>query len=710
MTRYCIIGAGYAGLAAAKGFTDAGLDYDQFEAGDQVGGNWLNGVYDSTTMISSKDATAYEDLPMPTDYPMFPSRAQMLAYLQGYATHFGLDRRIRLNTLVEAVTPLDANGMSGWRVRLAGGEEREYAGVVVANGHYWKVNIPDYPGEFTGKQLHSKHYKNPGDVEGTRVLVVGGGNSGCDLAVESANTFGSADLSMRSGYWFLPKTMWGVPISALDIFYQPLWIQRLAMRAALRMTVGCYERYGLPKPNHALFDKDVTVNSTMMYAVQHGRVRPRPEISHYEGKRVHFVDGSSDEFDTILWATGFHTDFPFLDRDLFTWEKGQPVLLARVLPPGLANLYLWGNVAPRAGVGRTLTRGGRLLAELVLAQQAIDRPLADVAATVVRPRSSMLSGQGELLLLIGAMRRLLRLLDTADGLTRGAPSTVISRVPLPSRTPVPPDTKESPTMSLPTPDPHRRAVVTGASSGIGEALAAGLAKRGHSLIVVARREDRLRDLADRLNAEHGVTVEVLACDLADAESREKLAAELAGREISILCTNAGYATYGRLHELDAQHERDEVEVNVTAVHDLTLAVLPGMVARRSGAILVTGSTAGNQPSPHNATYAASKAFANTFAESLNGELAGTGVTCTLLAPGPVRTEFAETADLAKLEALPGFLWVTAEDAAELAIEGLSKGRRRVVPGLFAKAQTLGAAASPTALTNPILKRVYGSLK
>jgi cation diffusion facilitator CzcD-associated flavoprotein CzcO len=156
--RYCIIGAGYAGLAAAKGFTDAGLDYDQLEAKEQIGGNWFDGVYDSTTMISSKDATAYADHPMPADYPMFPSRAQMLAYLQGYAARFGLDRRIRLNTLVESVTPRDPTGLGGWTVRLASGEEREYAGAVVANGHYWKVNIPEYPGEFTGKQLHSKFY------------------------------------------------------------------------------------------------------------------------------------------------------------------------------------------------------------------------------------------------------------------------------------------------------------------------------------------------------------------------------------------------------------------------------------------------------------------------------------------------------------------------------------------------------------------------
>ncbi|WP_064439146.1 SDR family NAD(P)-dependent oxidoreductase [Hoyosella altamirensis] len=265
-------------------------------------------------------------------------------------------------------------------------------------------------------------------------------------------------------------------------------------------------------------------------------------------------------------------------------------------------------------------------------------------------------------------------------------------------------------MSLPKPNPARPAVVTGASSGIGTALAENLAARGYSLILVARRKQRLDELAVRLRTGHGVNIEVIACDLSDAESRAKLATDLGGREIAILCNNAGSATYGRLVDMDPDAERDQVSLNVNAVHDLTLAVLPGMIARRSGAILITGSTAGNQPSPNNATYSASKAFANTFAESLHGELAGIGVTCSLLAPGPVRTEFAEAAGIPSLESLlPGYLWVSAEDAAKTAIAGLADGRRRIVPGLFAKAQTAGAALTPSRLSNPVLRAVYGRL-
>ncbi|AMW19999.1 SDR family NAD(P)-dependent oxidoreductase [Mycobacteroides chelonae] len=266
-------------------------------------------------------------------------------------------------------------------------------------------------------------------------------------------------------------------------------------------------------------------------------------------------------------------------------------------------------------------------------------------------------------------------------------------------------------MSLPTPRPRLRAVITGASSGIGTALAEQLAQQGHSLILVARREDRLRVLADRLANAHAVTVEVRACDLADRAARAMLVDEIREREISILCNNAGYATYGNIVELPPARELRQVELNSVAVHELTLAVLPGMLARKAGAILITGSTAGNQPGPGNTTYAASKAFANTFAESLHGELRGTGVTCTLLAPGPVYTEFSEVAELSNLERLlPDPLWVSAEKAAAVAISGASKGKRRVIPGAFAKLQTIGGQYTPRTVIGPVLRAVYGKAK
>ena len=261
-------------------------------------------------------------------------------------------------------------------------------------------------------------------------------------------------------------------------------------------------------------------------------------------------------------------------------------------------------------------------------------------------------------------------------------------------------------MSLPEPSADARVVVTGASSGIGAALAERLAARGHALVLIARRADRLTELAQRLTARHGAPAEIRACDLADRTARRELVAELADREIAALCNNAGFATFGEVHELDAEREREQVELNVVAMHELTLAVLPGMVRRRSGAILITGSTAGFQPLPGEATYGAAKAFANSFAEALHFELRGTGVSCTLLAPGPVRTEFTQVAGVASTETtVPGFVWETADRVADAAVAGLERGRRRVVPGVSAQAMTLSQYV-PHGVLLPVIRRVY----
>ncbi|MCZ4079085.1 mycolate reductase [Rhodococcus sp. H36-A4] len=265
-------------------------------------------------------------------------------------------------------------------------------------------------------------------------------------------------------------------------------------------------------------------------------------------------------------------------------------------------------------------------------------------------------------------------------------------------------------MSLPSPSPDARAVVTGASSGIGEALATELARRGHSLVVVARRGELLEALATKLRTDHGVTVDVRVVDLADRVARASLSTELSGRPISVLCNNAGIATFGPLAQLDPQYERDQVELNTVAVHDLTLAVLPGMIARGSGGILMTGSAAGNMAIPNNATYAASKAFVNTFSESLRLELKDSGVHVTLLAPGPVRTETPDPAEASIVDKLvPGFLWIDSTYTAKLSLDSLATNKMRVVPGLLSKAMSVAGQYSPRAISAPIIGGFYKKL-
>lgn len=265
-------------------------------------------------------------------------------------------------------------------------------------------------------------------------------------------------------------------------------------------------------------------------------------------------------------------------------------------------------------------------------------------------------------------------------------------------------------MPVPTPSPDARAVVTGASQGIGEALATELAARGHHLIITARRAEVLEALAGRLTDRYGVTVEVRAVDLADPTARTGLLDELANRPISILCANAGTATFGPVSGLDPAEERAQVQLNAVAVHDLVLAVLPGMLARKAGGILISGSAAGNSPIPNNATYAASKAFVNTFSESLRGELKKSGVHVTLLAPGPVRAEAPDPAQASLVDKLvPDFLWISVEHTAKLSLDSLERNKMRVVPGVTSKAMSVAAGYVPRAIVAPIVGSFYKKL-
>ncbi|MCU1675613.1 MAG: Flavin-containing monooxygenase, partial [Frankiales bacterium] len=275
---------------------------------------------------------------------------------------------------------------------------RRYDGVVVANGHHWSPRQPSYDGIFAGRQLFAKDYRNLGDV-GDRVLVVGGGNSACDIAVEvGGDPRRTALLSVRRGYWLLPKTLLGVPVSELDRGWLPVWAQRLVLRVALAVVVGPHERYGLPKPDHKPFERHPVVNSQLPYALRHGRVVAKPDISRLDGTSVHFVDGTSAEVDTIVWATGYDVAFPFVEPDPFAWRDGLPLRHLGMLAPDVAGLYVFGLLQPRGGAGPIISKLADLLAAIVTAQRA--HPLVPVATLVARrdvPDAKHLVGVSEAL-------------------------------------------------------------------------------------------------------------------------------------------------------------------------------------------------------------------------------------------------------------------------------------------------------------------------
>ncbi|GAB2978273.1 SDR family NAD(P)-dependent oxidoreductase [Nocardioides montaniterrae] len=262
-------------------------------------------------------------------------------------------------------------------------------------------------------------------------------------------------------------------------------------------------------------------------------------------------------------------------------------------------------------------------------------------------------------------------------------------------------------MGIPAPTADSTALVTGASSGIGEALALQLAARGHHLTLVARRRERLDELAARIRELHGVEAEVAPCDLADRAARTQLVADVraGGRRVSVLVNNAGFATGGDFATIDADREVEQVRVLIEAVVDLTSSFLPEMIDHRAGAILNVASTAGFQPLPWSAGYSAAKAHTLTFSEALHHEVAVRGVTVTALCPGPVRTEFWKVAgDQPIKKTMPKPMWVSTESVASAALNGLERGRRVVVPGGMVRMSGLGARWTPHGIQLPLLAR------
>jgi len=267
------------------------------------------------------------------------------------------------------------------------------------------------------------------------------------------------------------------------------------------------------------------------------------------------------------------------------------------------------------------------------------------------------------------------------------------------------------TTALPAPGPDRIAVVTGASSGIGAAIARELGQRGHSLLLVARTAGPMEEIREELAASHPeVTVEIRPCDLADVDARGMLIEELEGRDVHIIINSAGVATFGEFRKLDPAYERTQFELNATALFELTAAVLPGMVASGDAGIVNVGSVAGNAAIPNNATYVGTKAMVNTFTESLHYELKGTGVRCTLLAPGPVREEVKEDAARTIVDrATPDFVWTTYPDCATETLDALAENKLRVVPGGLSKVANVISTYLPRRMTAPVMGAVYSRM-
>ncbi len=357
--RVCVIGAGPSGITAAKNVIQGGMGDGLvvFEKNDQVGGNWVynartghSSVYETTHIISSKTLSQYEDFPMPEDYPHYPSHDQLRRYFQAYADHFGVTGKIRFNTEVRHVgREADGRWKVEWRDAGGGAHVDHFDTLMVCNGHHWNPRMPEYPGHFDGEFIHSHDFKTAEPFRGKRVLVIGGGNSAADVAVETARVSARTCISMRRGYWILPKFMFGRPG---DVVYDqtrwiPNWLRQWLLQAMILLLQGSNQRYGLQKPEYGVLQAHPTLNSELLYFIGHGEIHPRTGVARLDGNTVHFTDGRAEEFDVIIAATGYRTTFPFFDRDFIDWEDATSIPLYRkMMHAEYRNLYFIGLFQP----------------------------------------------------------------------------------------------------------------------------------------------------------------------------------------------------------------------------------------------------------------------------------------------------------------------------------------------------------------------------
>ena len=373
MDRYCIIGAGPSGLATARAFAEEGIPFDILERHHDVGGIWdmsnaQTPMYESAHFISSRTQSAFDDFPMPEDYPDYPGWRHIRDYIRSFAERYGLNDVVEFGADVQRVAPA-SDAPHAWDVTLGSGETRRYRGVICATGHNWDPVVPSYPGEFHGESYHSFEYTSLAEFAGKRVLVVGGGNSGCDIACDAAAAASAAFISMRRGYHFLPKHLFGQPT---DAFFRsgphlPAWLAQPLLAGLLRVLVGDLRRYGLPKPDHKVLESHPIVNSQLLHYLAHGDIAAKPDVVELRGDTVRFADGSEEEIDLIVYATGYRASIPVLDESLLPAGAGVAPFFLNIFHE-LPNLFAVGLFETDGAAYPIVSKQAALIASLIRAE------------------------------------------------------------------------------------------------------------------------------------------------------------------------------------------------------------------------------------------------------------------------------------------------------------------------------------------------------
>ncbi len=401
LPRACIIGAGCSGFSTAKALQDKGIPFDIFELSDTIGGNWAYGnkngmsaCYSSLHIDTSKYRMQFEDFPIPDDYPDFPHHAQVLDYFNAYLDHFGLREKITFNT---AVTHVDRLDDGTWKVILdrsgAGGPSQDvdyYDVLFVCNGHHWSPRwpTPAFEGEFEGIQMHAHSYLSPfepHDFRDKNIVVVGMGNSAMDIASELSQKPIAKNLwvAARRGVYVMPKYIGGQVADKASLpTWIPLWAQRKLAAMAIKRAVGNMEDYGLPKPDHAPLEGHPSVSGEFLTRVGCGDIKMKPNIERFEGSQVRFTDGTAEDVDIIVYATGYNVEFPFFDPEFLSAKDNHLPLFKRAIRPDLPNLFFMGLAQPLPTLINFAEQQAKWLAAYLAGDYALPTE-ADMEASIV---------------------------------------------------------------------------------------------------------------------------------------------------------------------------------------------------------------------------------------------------------------------------------------------------------------------------------------
>ncbi|MDM4768230.1 NAD(P)-binding domain-containing protein [Pelomonas sp. SE-A7] len=400
--QIALIGAGPSGLAAARNLQKAGLAFQGFEAYNDVGGLWnianpRSTVYESAHLISSKRMTEFAEFPMDEDVADYPSHKELQRYFAAFADRFELRQHYRFGCRVQAVEPVGDGPAPLWRVTWldsAGStHSAEYKAVVIANGTLAEPNMPRFEGSFTGEMLHTSHYKSAEVFKDKRVLIIGAGNSGCDIAVDAVHYAQGVDISVRRGYYFVPKYVFGKPADTIGgKLTLPPWLKQKIDSRILQWFTGDPVRFGFPKPEYKMYESHPVVNSLILHHIGHGDVKVRPDIARFEGKTVHFRDGSQRDYDLVMAATGYQLHYPFIARELLNWQGMAPQLYLNIFAPRFTNLAVIGMVEA-SGLGwQGRYEQAELVARLLKAQSDEPARAAAFAAKFKGPMPDLSGG------------------------------------------------------------------------------------------------------------------------------------------------------------------------------------------------------------------------------------------------------------------------------------------------------------------------------